>query len=99
VRLVAADPLPGPDSPPEPEPAARCASLIAEFDEIIVNRFDYQILMLEDRELAAAGSARRQAEAECAAGRYGFGIGLIEDALREIGVVPEPDADQPPDQP
>ncbi len=55
--------------------------------------------MLEDHELAAARRARHEAEAECAAGRYGFGIGLIEDALREIGVVPEPDADPPPDQP
>jgi hypothetical protein len=89
--LVAAEPRPGPDPP-----AARCATLIALFDEVVVSRFDYRLLMLEDYELAEARAWRRQAEADCGAGRYGFGIGLIESALRRIGVVPWPhDAQQP----
>ncbi|HSA79698.1 MAG TPA: hypothetical protein VLE23_02675 [Geminicoccaceae bacterium] len=90
VPLVAAEPRP--DASPAPHgPAARCAALIAQFDEVIVSRFDYRILMLEDYELAEARAWRHQAEADCGAGRHGFGIALIESALQRIGVPPWPD--------
>ena len=95
--LVAAEPRPGPSQAPD-APAARCAALIALFDEVIVSRFDYRILMLEDYELAEAREWRHRAEADCGAGRYGFGIGLIESALQRIGVVPWPDDPQLPDR-
>jgi hypothetical protein len=96
--LVAAEPRPGPHHAPPDAPAARCAALIALFDEVIVSRFDYRILMLEDYELAEAREWRQRAEADCGAGRYGFGIGLIESALQRIGVVPWPDDPPLPDR-
>jgi hypothetical protein len=86
--LVAAEPRSGPDAAPSDAPAARCAALIARFDEVIVSRFDRRILMLEDYELAEAREWRHQAEADCGAGRYAFGIDLIGSALQRIGVVP-----------
>jgi hypothetical protein len=86
----------GPQPVPQ-APAARCAALIALFDDIIVSRFDDRILMLEHYELAEAREWRHQAEAECRGGEYLFGIDLIESALERIGVVPwragEPAAD------
>jgi hypothetical protein len=94
---AAADPRPGPDQGPAGAEAAHCATLIALFDDIIISRFDYQILMLEDYELAEARQWRDRAEADCAAGRYFFGTGLIESALRQIGVVPEPNDPRQPD--
>ena len=72
----------------------RCRELIALFDEIIVNRFDYRILKLQDYELAEARRLRRQAEVECVRGQYWFGVHAIEDALEKIGMVP-PEADAP----
>jgi hypothetical protein len=96
--LVAAEPRPGPHHAPPDAPAARCTALIALFDEVIVSRFDYRILMLEDYELAEAREWRQRAEADCGAGRYGFGIGLIESALQRIGVVPWPDDPPLPDR-
>ena len=98
ASLVAAEPRPGPDHGPPDAPAARCTALIALFDEVIVSRFDYRILMLEDYELAEAREWRHRAEADCGAGRYGFGIGLIESALQRIGVVTWPDDPQQPDR-
>jgi hypothetical protein len=95
--LVAAEPRPGPYRAPPDAPAARCAALIALFDEVIVSRFDYRILMLEDYELDEAREWRHRAQADCGAGRFGFGIGLIESALQRIGVVPWPDDPQQPD--
>ena len=95
--LVAAEPRPGSDDAPD-GPAARCTALIALFDEVIVSRFDYRILMLEDYELAEARAWRHRAEADCGAGRYGFGIALIESALQRIGVPPWPDDPEPPDR-
>lgn len=68
--------------------AERCSGLIAQFDEIIVNRFDRRILMLDRRELEEARTWRHQAETDCAAGAYAFGIDAIMAALRRIGVVP-----------
>jgi hypothetical protein len=72
-------------------PAGRCASLLAQFDEVIAGSFDAWPLLLEDDDLAEARGARDQAQAECTAGRYGFGIPLIESALRQIGIVPPPE--------
>jgi hypothetical protein len=66
----------------------RCTALIALFDEVIVSRFDYRILMLEDHELAAASELRRAAETACRTGSAVVGTEMIETALREIGVVP-----------
>ena len=80
----------GPQPVPQ-APAARCAALIALFDEIVVSRFDHRILMLEDYELAEARDWRHQAEAECRRSQYAFGIELIESALGRIGVVPGPE--------
>jgi hypothetical protein len=74
----------------------RCHQLIALFDEIIVNRFDYQILKLQDYELAEARRLRRRAEAECRQGQYWFGVHAIEDALEKIGLVPPPENDAAP---
>jgi hypothetical protein len=99
VPAAAADPPTGAAGLQPGTPAARCAALIAQFDAVIVNRFDYRILMLEDYELAEARYWRAQAEAECGAGRYDFGIALIAGALKQIGVVPEPGDAPPPDQP
>ena len=73
----------------------RCRELIALFDEIIVNRFDYRILKLQDDELAEARRLRRQAEVECVRGQYWFGVHSIEDALEKIGMVPPLEADAP----
>ena len=96
VPSAAADPPPPAARFQPGTPAARCAALIAQFDEIIINRFDYRILMLEDYELAEARNWRARAEAECGAGRDEFGIALIASALERIGVVPESDdAPQP----
>ena len=95
--LVAAEPRSGPEPASPDPPAARCAALIALFDGVIVSRFDYRLLMLEDYELAEAREWRHRAEADCGAGRYGFGIGLIESALQRIGVVPWRNDAQPPD--
>jgi len=91
---AAAEPQP---AAPRLRPAARCAALIGQFDAVIESRFDYRILMLEDYELAEASNWRAQAEDECGAGRYDFGIALIASALKRIGVIPEPapkEADQ-----
>jgi hypothetical protein len=66
----------------------RCTALIALFDEVIVSRFDYRILMLEDYELAEASELRRAAEIECRTGSPVVGTEMIETALREIGVGP-----------
>jgi len=96
--LVAAEPRPGRYQAPRDAPAVRCAALIALFDQVIVSRFDYRILMLEDYELAEAREWRHRAEADCSAGRFGFGVDLIESALQRIGVVPWPDDPQQPDQ-
>jgi len=77
-------------------PAGRCASLLAMFDDVVLDQFDVWPLMLERDDVADARAARAQAGAECTAGRYEFGIPLIESALREIGVVPPPwDGGQP----
>ena len=94
AALLAAEPRSGAELAPRDAQAERCAALIARFDEVIVSRFDHRLLMLEDYELAEAREWRQQAEADCSAGRYGFGIGLIESALQRIGVVP-----WPPDRP
>jgi hypothetical protein len=97
LPLLADHPGPSPDHRPALDPATRCAALIAIFDDIIIDRFDYRILMLEDYELAEARRWRDRAETECAAGRYFFGIGLIRSALRRIGVVPPAKAEPPKD--
>jgi hypothetical protein len=68
--------------------AERCAALIEAFDEVVLTRFDHRLLALEDFELAEARSLRRAAEADCAAGRYRFGLQAIEEALRTIGIGP-----------
>jgi hypothetical protein len=94
---TAAEPRPLAPRLPPGTPAAQCAALIAQFDAVVVSRFDYRILMLEDYELAEAREWRAAAEAECGAGRHEFGIALIASALERIGVVPEPDDAQPPD--
>ena len=73
----------------------RCRQLIALFDEIIINRFDYRILKLQDDELAEARRLRRQAAVECGSGQFWFGVHAIEDALERIGMVPHPEADAP----
>ena len=86
--LSTAAPRPGPGA--AGGPAGRCASLLALFDEVVVSRFDPWPLVLDNDELADARAMRDQAEADCTAGRYGFGIPLIEGALRQIGVVPPP---------
>jgi hypothetical protein len=86
-----------PPRAPSVPPAERCAALIALFDDIVLSRFDYRILMLEDYELAEARDWRHQAEAECRGGQYGFGIDLIESALYRIGVVPWRDEEPPAD--
>ncbi len=92
-----APPLPAPGPQPGPGaaggPAGRCASLLALFDEVSDGRFDAWPLVLDNDELADARTMRAQADANCTAGRYGFGIPLIESALRQIGVVPPPAGD------
>jgi hypothetical protein len=62
--------------------------LLALFDEVVRGPFDAWPLVLAQCAGAAARPARDQAETECTAGRYGFGIPTIEDALRQVGVVP-----------
>ena len=86
----------GAGHPPSGTPEAHCAALIAQFDDIIISRLDYQILMLEDYELDEAREWRERAGTECAARRYFFGIGLITSALRRIRVVPDLDEGPPP---
>jgi hypothetical protein len=68
--------------------AKRCAALIEAFDQVVLTRFDHRLLALEDFELAEARALRRAAEADCAAGRYRFGLQAIEEALRTIGIAP-----------
>jgi hypothetical protein len=68
--------------------AERCAALIEAFDEIVLTRFDHRLLALEDFELDEARALRREAAADCAAGRYRFGLQAIEEALRTIGAGP-----------
>lgn len=68
--------------------AERCAALIKAFDEVVLSRFDHRLLALEDFELAEARALRRAAAADCAAGRYRFGLQAIEEALRTIGIGP-----------
>ena len=88
-------PAPGPQPGPGAAggPAGRCASLLALYDDVVDSRFDAWPLVLDNEELADARALRDQAEANCTAGRYGFGIPLIESALRRIGVVPPADGD------
>jgi hypothetical protein len=64
--------------------------LLALFDEVVRGPLDAWPLVLEQSDVADARAARDQAETECTAGRYGFGIPTIEDALRQVGVVPPP---------
>ncbi|HEX3210829.1 MAG TPA: hypothetical protein VHQ91_15675 [Geminicoccaceae bacterium] len=73
--------------------------MLAQFDGVVAGAPSAWPLMLDQGEFADARAARDQAEAECTAGRYGFGIPLIEGALREIGVVPPPADDGRPDPP
>jgi hypothetical protein len=99
---VTASPLPaaaGPRPGAVGGPAGRCALLLAQFDEVVGGSPGAWPLMLDQGELADARAARDQAEADCTAGRYGFGLPLIEGALREIGVVPPPADDGRPDPP
>ena len=96
VQPAAAERGPAPGHRPSGTPEAHCAALIAQFDDIIISRLDYQILMLEDYELDEAREWRERAGTECAARRYFFGIGLITSALRRIRVVPELDEGPPP---
>ncbi len=72
-------------------------ALLALFDEIVGGPFDDRFLMLEHGELAEARASRDQAEVDCTAGLYGFGIPQIESALGRIGVVPPPDGEPPAD--
>jgi hypothetical protein len=76
--------------------AERCAQLIQAFDELVLTRFDHRLLALEDVELAEARALRREAEADCAAARYRFGLQAIEEALRTIGVGPPVKPGKPP---
>jgi hypothetical protein len=76
--------------------AERCAQLIQAFDELVLTRFDHRLLALEDIELAEARALRREAEADCAAARYRFGLQAIEEALRTIGVGPPVKPGKPP---
>jgi hypothetical protein len=66
--------------------AERCAALIEAFDELVVTDFDRRLLAVEDFELAEARGLRRQAEADCAASRYRFGLDAIEEAFWTIGI-------------
>ena len=68
--------------------AERCAQLIAAFDDLVLTRLDHRLLALEDVELAEARALRSEAAADCAAGRYRFGLPAIEEALRMIGASP-----------
>ena len=76
--------------------AERCAARIEAFDEVVLTRFDHRLLALEDFELAEARALRREAEADCAAGRYRFGLQAIEEALRTIGAVAPVEPGEPP---
>jgi hypothetical protein len=76
--------------------AERCAGLIEAFDEVVLTRFDHRLLALEDFELDEARALRREAAADCAAGRYRFGLQAIEEALRTIGAVAPVEPGEPP---
>ena len=76
--------------------AEQCAQLIEAFDELVLTRFDHRLLALEDVELAEARALRRHAAADCAAGRYRFGLPAIEEALRLIGASPPAEPVEPP---
>lgn len=78
----------GPAGRPELGQIERCRQLIALFDEIVQTRADVRVLSIDLRDLEEARAWRRRAEAHCDAGRFWFGVGLIEDAFREIGVSP-----------
>jgi hypothetical protein len=88
--IGAAEPGAGAGRAPIDVQARRCASLIALFDDIVVSRFDRGLLAVEDYELAEAETWREQAETDCAAGKYDFGIAAIESAFRRIRVAPGP---------
>lgn len=75
----------------------RCAALIEAFDGVVLTRFDHRLLGLDESELAEARALRRDAEADCAAGRYGFGLQAIEEALRTVGLGPAIEDGAPPD--
>ena len=66
----------------------RCLGLILLFDRIVQSRFDARLLPVESWELEEARRWRDEAQADCAAGEVWFGVQFIEDALRQIGVVP-----------
>ena len=74
----------------------RCTALIEAFDDVVVTALDHRLLAIEDVELAEARALRRDAEADCTAGRYRFGLRAIEEALRTIGVSPIPEAGESP---
>jgi hypothetical protein len=86
--IEAAEPRLGAERAPIDAEARRCAALIALFDEIVVSRFDLGLLAVEDYELAEAETWREQAETDCTAGKYDFGIAEIESAFRRIRVAP-----------
>ena len=73
------------------------AALIEAFDEVVLTRFDHRLLALDDLALAETRALRRDAEADCAAGRYRLGLQAIEEALRAVGVGPAIEAGSPPD--
>lgn len=75
----------------------RCAALIEAFDEVVLTRFDHRLLALDESELAEARALRRDAEADCAAGRYRLGLQAIEEALRTVGLGPAIEDGAPPD--
>jgi hypothetical protein len=68
--------------------AERCVNLIAIFDQIVVNRFDYRTLAIPDRQFQEARRLRWEAEADCQAGETWLGVRAIEDALFKVGFVP-----------
>jgi hypothetical protein len=86
--IGAAEPRAGGGRAPIDVEARRCAALIALFDDIVTSRFDLGLLAVEDYELAEAETWREQAETDCAAGKYEFGIAEIESAFRRIRVAP-----------
>jgi hypothetical protein len=75
--------------------AERCAALIEAFDELVVTDFDRRLLAVEDFELAEARGLRRQAEADCAAGRSRFRLDAIEEAFWRIGIPPPNEEGRP----
>lgn len=78
----------GPAGRPELGEIERCQRLIALFDAIVYTRADTRLLKVDLADLEEARRWRLRAEAHCAAGRFWFGVELIEDALEEIGVSP-----------